>query len=152
MKNKRRLLFAVCGILALAALVFLVVLHLPEKIETTVRIVPDSASEKLAGKEAEITLRVTRWKRLFSEDQLAGSVAVNGVEYFKADGWRMPNLFYTPHPAGDGTAHAVIPQEVLEWRQNYVMLVLEGRKATLSYSNFPAGEIAQFTFEVGKGK
>ena len=97
----------------------------------------------------EITLRVTRWKRLFSEDRLAGSVTVGGVEYSKEVGWRLPNLFYTPHPAGDGTARAVIPQEVLEWRKNYVMLVLEGKTATLSYCNFPAREMAVYAFPVG---
>ena len=99
-----------------------------------------------------ITLRLTRWKLLFSEDELAGTVTVDGVEYVKNDGWRTPNYFYTTPYPGDGTAHIVIPQEVLDWRQNYILLVLEGKKATLSYSNLLAKKIATYVFSVEDSK
>ena len=127
-------------VLILAVLAFMFVYHLPEKIEATVRATPEIGVEELADREMEITLRVKRWKMLFSADRLAGSVTVDGIEYSKAQGWRLPNQFHTPHPETDGTAHIVPPQEVLDWRQNYVDLVLDGRQATLHYSNFPAGK------------
>ena len=145
---KKKILIVSAFLLILAVLVFLCIYHLPEKIETTVRVMPETASKELAEQEMEITLRLTRWKLLFSEDQLKGSIVIDGVEYVKNDGWRTPNYFYTTPYPGDGTAHIVIPQEVLDWRQNYVLLVLEGKTATLSYSNLPAEKIATYVFSV----
>ena len=126
--------------------------RLPEKIETTVRVTPEFGVAQLADREMEITLRLTRWKLLFSEDQLKGSIVIDGVEYVKNDGWRTPNYFYTTPYPGDGTAHVVIPQEVLDWRHNYVLLVLEGKTATLSYSNFPAEKITTYVFSIKDSK
>lgn len=113
---------------------------------------PETASKELAEQEMEITLRLTRWKLLFSEDQLKGSIVIDGVEYVKNDGWRTPNYFYTTPYPGDGTAHVVISQEVLDWRQNYILLVLEGKTATLSYSNLPAEKIATYVFSIKDSK
>ena len=57
------------------------------------------------------------------------------------------------HPIMKGIgANIVIPQEVLDWRQNYVLLVLEGKTATLSYSNLLAEKIATYVFSVDDSK
>ena len=149
---KKKILIVSAVLLILAVLLFLCIYHLPEKIETTVRVTPEFGVAELADREMEITLRLTRWKLLFSEDELAGTVTVDGVEYVKNDGWRTPNYFYTTPYPGDGTAHIVIPQEVLDWRQNYILLVLEGKKATLSYSNLLAKKIATYVFSVEDSK
>ena len=149
---KKRIIIVSVVILIFAVLAFLFAYHLPEKIETTVRVTPEFGVAELADREMEITLRVKRWKMLFSADRLAGSVSVDGIEYSKAQGWRLPNQFHTPHPATDGKAHIVTQQEVLDWMQNYVALVLDGRQAALHYSNFPAEKIATYVFSIEDSK
>ena len=81
---KKRIIIVSVVILIFAVLAFLFAYHLPEKIEATVRVMPEFGVAELADREMEITLRLTRWKMLFSADRLAGSVSVDSIEYSKA--------------------------------------------------------------------
>ena len=147
-KNIRKILSAAVILASLLA-VFLIVYHLPGKIDVTVHAAPYSAGSAFAEneeEEAEFTLRLTRWKRLFGDDLLSGSIVYNGVEYVKTDGWRTPNEFHTPRPPGEKFSST---SEQLNWMQNKIIARINGKTAELDCLNPSGGEIALYAFKIG---
>ena len=147
--NKRRILLAVVILASLLA-VFLIVYHLPGKIDVTVHAAPYSGGSSFVeneGEEAEFTLRLTRWKRLFGDDLLKGSIIYNGVEYVKTDGWRTPNAFHLPRTPGEKFSSA---GEQLRWIQNNIIARINGKSVELDCLNPPEGEIAFYAFKIGE--
>ena len=145
-KKKRILVLSVCAVLLA---VFLIVYHLPGKIDVTVHAAPYSVGSAFVeneGGEAEFTLRLTRWKRLFGDDLLSGSIVYNGVEYVKTDGWRTPNEFRTPRTAGEKFSST---SEQLKWMQNKIIARINGESAELDCLNPSGGEIAFYAFKIG---
>ena len=147
-KNMRKILSAAVILASLLA-VFLIVYHLPGKIDVTVHAAPYSVGSAFVeneGGEAEFTLRLTRWKRLFGDDLLSGSIVYNGVEYVKTDGWRTPNEFHTPRTPGEKFSST---SEQLNWMQNKIIARINGKTAELDCLNPSGGEIALYAFKIG---
>lgn len=145
-KKKRILVLSVCAVLLA---VFLIVYHLPGKIDVTVHAAPYSVGSAFAEneeEEAEFTLRLTRWKRLFGDDLLSGSIVYNGVEYVKTDGWRTPNEFHTPRTPGEKFSST---SEQLRWMQHKIVARINGKSVEFDFLKPYDGEIAYYAFDLG---
>ena len=120
MENRKKITLIV-GIIAfvLALAVFLVAYHWPQKMVWSGMMRPDGAGEDIP--EALIEADLTRWNRLFSEDdKIDGSITIDGEKY----------VYHKPANDPDHPEIAVLIPEAkkaspTEWLEDFVTVQMK---------------------------